>query len=396
VQLNCQPFRGLAGERFLTFEKTISAHGVNTWIVDRTGALVCDRFESGQDGCVLPETGTYRLVSHLSIWDEEVPDATYELWIRRLTRPAGCSVVRPGAYNAPPAGAPDRSHCRILDIPAAGAYRVQTVYPDNYATMVSVYDVAGSRVCFGGVCTFAAAGRYTMVRDPDVMDDHESAQILVPVIPSGCAPVPDAGYEGPPSRGEFRTFGQMDCLRLSSPAGARVIQLMPADAVGAGLPSVSIYDADGDYICDQYLLWHNSCELDGTAPFHAVFAQNEGAPLGPYATAFARVDGPPDCPVAPRGTDGVTTTTGPDRFAACFSIPADQRGAEETFTFRRTSGTGAARLSVFSADDGYSCTTNPSADHTFTCALPEGPATVILRADAVDATYQLTHAAAAP
>lgn len=39
--------------------------------------------------------------------------------------------------------------------------------------------------------------------------------------------------------------------------------------------------------------------------------------------------------------------------------------------------------------------TTPSADRTINCPLPEGPATVILETDAVPATYQLTHQAAA-
>lgn len=38
--------------------------------------------------------------------------------------------------------------------------------------------------------------------------------------------------------------------------------------------------------------------------------------------------------------------------AVCFSIPADQHAARETFTWRRTSGTGDARMSVFS-EEGY-------------------------------------------
>ena len=33
-------------------------------------------------------------------------------------------------------------------------------------------------------------------------------------------------------------------------------------------------------------------------------------------------------------------------------------------------------------------------EHTFICEMPEGAATVILQADAVDATYQLTYAEA--
>jgi hypothetical protein len=112
----------------------------------------------------------------------------------------------------------------------------------------------------------------------------------------------------------------------------------------------------------------------------------------PVRKAFARVDGPPNCPVLPQGTTGATVTTGADRFAACFSIPADRHGARETFTYRRTSGTGDASLSVFDASGIRYCGPSPqSVERTFTCSLPAGPVTVILEADGVGATYQLTH-----
>jgi hypothetical protein len=87
----------------------------------------------------------------------------------------------------------------------------------------------------------------------------------------------------------------------------------------------------------------------------------------------------------------VTATTGPDGFAACFSIPADQHGAQETFTFRRTAGAGAARLSLVGPDGAPHCWTNPSTEVTVTCHLPAGPLTVFLQTDAVDATYKPVH-----
>ncbi|HEU5107544.1 MAG TPA: hypothetical protein VFT95_03125 [Micromonosporaceae bacterium] len=395
VQVNCQPFRGLAGERFLVFAAPFSFDGVTRWIVDRTGATVCDRPEEGQDGCVLPATGTYRLVSHRESWDDEVADAAYKLQIRRLTRPVGCLTVRPGAYDAPPAAAPDGNRCRVLDIPAAGHYRVQAVSPENSASWITAYDAAGSRVCSGSVCPFPAAGRYTAVLDTGGLDDVAYAQVLLPARPSGCAQAADTGYQGPPLRGGFEAVGQVNCLELASPAGARVVQLLPADATGAGRPSVQVVDAEGAQVCDEFTLRQYQCQLDGAGPFHAVIEQNDGVPPGPYATAFARVDGAPACPVAPRGPDGVTAATGPDGFAACFSIPADQHAARETFTYRRTSGAGGALMSVFGADGGRYCRTSPSSDRTFTCTVPEGPVTVILEADSVDAEYQFTHAEAA-
>ncbi|GAA2716141.1 hypothetical protein ACFY2R_08330 [Micromonospora olivasterospora] len=85
-------------------------------------------------------------------------------------------------------------------------------------------------------------------------------------------------------------------------------------------------------------------------------------------------------------------TTGADRFAVCFSIPADQRGAGESITWKRTAGSGDARMSVFDASGIRYCgPTGYAVERTITCSLPAGPVTVLLEADSVDAAYQLTH-----
>ncbi|TDC81134.1 hypothetical protein E1193_15610 [Micromonospora sp. KC606] len=58
-----------------------------------------------------------------------------------------------------------------------------------------------------------------------------------------------------------------------------------------------------------------------------------------------------------------------------------------------TSPAGAlAGLSVFdSRGTRYCGPTRDAAARTITCSLPPGPVTVILEADAVEATYQLAH-----
>jgi hypothetical protein len=99
------------------------------------------------------------------------------------------------------------------------------------------------------------------------------------------------------------------------------------------------------------------------------------------------VDGSPSCPVL----DGAALTTGGDNFSVCRTIPADAHAARETFTWKRTAGTGGAYLSIFSADGIRHCgPTGTFAERTATCALPAGPLTVILNASEADATFELT------
>jgi hypothetical protein len=403
VQTNCQLFRGNAGDRIMTYAAPTVYNEVAWWLADSTGAVVCPEL-SEEDGCVLPANGTYRVVSYLRTWDGESDDLTYRLQVRRLSNPAGCPAVTPGAYGAAPAGAPGGIRCRILDIPAAGTYLLKAVDAENYETYGQVYDAAGLRMSACGtlMCTFTAPGRYTMVLDGSVPtsvidNDFRYAVVLLHGAPSGCPTVSDMGYAGAPHRGEFAAAGEHDCLTLSSPAGARIVELLPGDATGAGAPWTTVVDATGAYVCDSsWALRQYSCELTGTAPFYAVLDPDEGHPTGTYALAYARVDGPPACPVLPRGAAGATVATGADRFAACFSIAADQHAAREIFTYRRTSGDGDARMSIFDRTGIRYCgPTGASVDRTFTCPLPDGPATVILEADAVNATYQVTHRDAA-
>ncbi|MBE1486400.1 hypothetical protein [Plantactinospora soyae] len=401
VQTHCQPFEGEAGDRIVHYTAPTRYNEAHAWLVDETGKLACPDPDWDQDGCVLPATGTYRMISFLRHWPGDSDELTYQMQIRRLSEAEGCPVITPGAYGAAPAGALGGIRCRVLDIPAAGSYLLDVVDQENYQDYARVYDTGGRRVCGTTYCEFRQPGRYTMVVGGSgsgqvLNNDYRYAVALLPRVPSGCEQVSDNGYATAPYRGNFQAAGEYHCLRLSSPAGARIIELEPGDASGVASPSVVVLDSTGAQLCDSsWPLRTYSCQLNGTAPFYAVLSAPERSFVGPYAKAFARVDGPPNCPVLPAGTTGSTVTTGADRFAVCLSLPADQRGSRESFTYRRTSGTGDASLSVFDASGIRYCGPSPqSVERTFTCTLPAGPVTVILEADGVDATYQLTHQSA--
>jgi hypothetical protein len=277
AQINCQPFHGEAGDRVITPATSTVYNEVAVQVVDDAGVILCTE-NSEEDGCVLPATGTYRVLSYLWNWDGQSDDLTYKLQVRRLSDAVGCPTITPGTYNAAPSGPLDGIRCRTLDITAPGRYLAKAVDTENYLVWARFYDSTGHRVCGGTQCDFAGINA------------------------------------------------------------------------------------------------------------------RDGFPTGSYALAFARVDGAPSCPVLPRDATGTTVATGADRFAVCFSIPADQHASRETFTFSRTSGDGSARMTLFDETGIRSCASGGSfSDRTVTCSLPAGPATLILQTDAVDATYRLTH-----
>jgi hypothetical protein len=396
VQTNCQPFTGEAGDRIIAYTTPTVYSDLDAWIADSTGAQVCPHW-TGEDGCVLPASGTYRVISYVRSWGEQPADATYKLQVRRLSSPDGCPTRTAGPYGATPV--PSGIRCRILDVTGPGLYTLKAVDARNYPIYAQVYDSAGLRVCGSPQCEFAMPGRYTMVLEgpqtTKVIDnDVQYATVFLPTVPSGCPQISDDVTQIATHRGQFNGAGQIQCLELTSPAGAKVIELLPGDASGAGQPEVTVVDSTGAWVCDSsYGLRQASCALSGTAPFFAVFSPTGGYATGLYAMAFPRVDGAPGCPVLPRTTDGTTVDTSADRYATCFSIPADEHGTREVFTYRRTAGTGDATIAVFDGTGIRYCRTSPSIDRTVTCSLPAGPATVILEADGVDATYQLTHRA---
>ncbi|MBL7255768.1 hypothetical protein [Paractinoplanes lichenicola] len=380
VQTNCHPFRGTAGDRVIAYASSTSYNEVRKTIVDSTGAAVCTGF-SEEDGCVLPATGTYRVVSYLTMWGPDATDETYELQVRRLSQPAGCPVVRPGAYNAPPSGALGPIRCRTLVVTEPGAYTVRGFDDENYPKYGQLYDGSGLKVRAYNL----PAGRFTWVVGggaPDVIDNNVTyVTSVLPAKPSGCPAV----TAGAAWQAEYTQPGQVFCRSLDVPQGARLAQFRPTDGV---LPEARLLDGAGNYVCDSATLNQYSCPLGEPGPYTAVLEQRQGVAPGAFATAFTRVDGATDCPVLP--ADGTTVQTGEDRFTACFTIPADQHGATEKFTYQRISGAGTARLSVFTGEGVRYCRTGDAPERTVTCTTPAGPLTVVLEGPLAGGEFRLT------
>ncbi len=394
VQTNCQPFSGTAGDRVVVYRAPVEYNNVSSFLVNSAGEPICTEY-SEEDGCVLPATGTYRVVSFLDTFNAPDTDLTYRLQVRRLSQPAGCPAIRPGAWNGAPAGAMGPIRCRILVVTKPGTYIVRAYDDENYQTYGSVYDGTGHRLCDdSSYCEIPAAGRYTLVLNgrvaTSVLDnDFSYATTFLPFVPTGCPQEPGVSFSA-----TFTAPGQYLCRQLSFPADAKMVQLLPTDARDSARPFVYVVDATGNYLCDSsWPLNQYSCPLTGTAPFTAVYREDPGNLPGTFSVAYLRVDGPPSCSPLPRG-DSTTFATGAGDFAKCFSVPADQHGARESFTWQRTSGDGTARLWALSADGSVYCGPGgPVASRTVTCTLPDGPVTVLFEAGSTAAEYQLGHQA---
>ncbi|MEU8610408.1 hypothetical protein AB0C29_20715 [Actinoplanes sp. NPDC048791] len=379
LQVECNPLDAQPGDRI-----DLRSGG---WITGTTGERICDAVrEDDEKGCVLPGNGPYRIISEPS-WDEDPEDRWAEIEARRLNDPQGCATVPVGRYGAAPAGTPTAAECRKLTVPAAGEYRVEVVDDENYHGYGTIFDQAGKRVCGVGSCTFPAPGSYTLVTEGSTY-----ATVLLPAASaaSGCVTASDQPTAAP-AKGEFKAAGQYDCLLLPTPTGAGLALLKPQDATGTGRPEMTVYDATGNYECDIYQLRDYSCVLEGTAPFHVVLHLDEDTDsvTGPYALNFARTSGGPACPTLATGATP-SLTLGGDKYVGCFTLPAGQHSASEVLSFRRTAGTGKARLSVFGPTGSRRCYTQAS-DADFTvCRLEAGAATVLVEGSTATGTFSFS------
>ena len=394
AQVNCQPFTANAGERIAVYRTESYAWYVQSWITDDTGTQICPQWNEGL-GCALPAGGPYRLMSYLTVTDVTEEPPSYGVQIRNASTPVGCPVVKPGVYGAEPAGPLGGIRCRSLVVPAAGRYTVEALDDTNSSVYGIVYDADGKELC-QTVCAFTEPGTYLLVIDrSSQINDTEYVTAFLPHTGAGCVQTSDRGLTLDPVQGSLRTAGQYNCLELPSPAGSHITFLLPQDAAATAIPDVRVVDATGEWLCDLYALEENNCELTGTAPFRIVLSGRDDHVTRDYRAVITRTDGLTGCGAFPQGKFGADTGAAvaltAKRYATCRTINANQHAAAELVALRRTTGTGAARVSVYGAEGQRACGTGKGQFRYMSCSLDStGSYTAIVNGSAATATYQLT------
>ena len=386
LQALCQPFTAETGERIIAYST-----GGHSWITDATGADICaDQAYDELDGCALPGTGPYRVVT--------LPEREVRQQIRRLSAPSGCQVVTPGTYGTAPAGALSANRCRLLDVPTAGRHLIRAVDDENYETYAQIYDADAKKVCSGGLCDFPAAGRYPMIIGGST-GVEESAYATVFAAPgaAGCTRAGDQGIANGAVSGSFTVAGETDCLELTATAGTPIGVLLPPRATGAARPEWTLVNGAGENLCE------NGCTLDGPAPYRLLLNAPDDSTAGDYAVVVQRSDRMDGCPVLPQGkigaTVGVTTAFSASRFATCYSIPAGQHATSEIIGFAPVTGHDgwAAAVVRDSAGKQVCGSARYASAQLYRCALEAGKAyTLVLSASATDFQYRLHREDASP
>ncbi|MFJ5129392.1 hypothetical protein ACIP80_30440 [Streptomyces sp. NPDC088555] len=370
--VQCRLFDGKPGERITSEIRTTSYGQSVAWITDETGARICPYLNGdGSKGCVLPGDGPYRVLSQVTDTEHGFP-AEYTLAVRRTSDPAGCAHPPLNGYDAAPTAADPVHGCRTFTAPAAGRFDAFTVH-DGVRSALTVYDRDGRTACeTWNVCTLPAAGDYTVYTDAaTLVIDHTAT--------TGCEPVELGVHKAQLTHG-----GEIDCLSLPLPEGARLAALEPLYGP-APHPDVTVVDADGIQRCYPSSLVDGTCGLTGKAPFRAlVSTDSDSKPTGPYTLALHRTDAAADCPALPAGDFTATgptarVTTGDGVFSRCLSIPANDHSAGENIQLQAAPGTTAlAQFTVLDVQGKQICSTRASVSTWTTCALTPGVAHTVL------------------
>ncbi|MEV4877480.1 hypothetical protein [Streptomyces cyaneofuscatus] len=382
--VQCARIEAKPGERITNTVRTTVAGQSISWITDGTGARICPRYrEDDNDGCVLPGNGPYRVLTQVTEAERGFP-AEYTLKVRRISDPAGCARVPLNTYNSAPTQVTPETGCKTFTAPHAGAYEVYGV--DSSRTKLNVYDREGKTVCAAwNGCELPAAGDYTVYTD-------DATLILDRSSSAGCESAGTGLY-----RSAFTSAGEIDCVSLALPAGARLAALTPLSGPRPR-PDLTLFDATGAYGCAKGDLSAGSCELTGTSPFRLqVSTDDVDPPTGPYAIALHRTDTASGCPVFAAGdfteqSASARVTTGGGVFSQCLSIPADAHSAEENIQIQAAPGTPhGADFTVLDEDGQQVCSVRTSLNTWTTCGMAPGVShTVLVNGSDADASYTLT------
>ncbi|MFE9457643.1 hypothetical protein [Streptomyces californicus] len=381
--VQCVRIEAEPGERLTDrIATTKYGHGLS-WITDETGARICPRFnEDDSEGCVLPGDGPYRVLSHVAEAEGGFP-AEYELKVRRISDPAGCARIPVNAYGSAPTTVTPATGCRTFTASHAGPHEVYAV--DSSRTKLTVHDRAGRTVCttWSG-CELPAAGDYTVYTD-------QATLVIDRASDAGCVP---AGMG--PHRASFASAGEIDCVTLDLPAGARMAALKPLGGPGPH-PETTVYDADGAYQCEGSALSSGTCELDGKAPFRLHVSTDDTPTTGAYALVLHRTDTASGCPALPAGdftaqSPAARITTGDGVFSQCLSIPADAHSGRENLQLQaEPRQTLTAEFTVLDEKGVEACSVYPSTSTWTTCELKPGAGyTVLFTGRDTRTTYTLT------
>ncbi|MBU2662994.1 hypothetical protein KOI35_05680 [Actinoplanes bogorensis] len=383
IEATCVRFTGSDAEKVYVFNPRGASN-----VRKLDGSLVCALPTQYNAPCRLTGDGTF-----LAMTATPPGVTSNEIEVRSVTKPVGCPTHAPKAFGSHNRFSDVR--CRVLEVPAAGTYFVQSRTLQNSGQLTGVFDPTGKHICTTGplpvlqqdVCAFPAAGRYLVIAD--TLSNRVVRKSFTTTITAmdgpGCRPTTVQGVTGGNIRGSFRAIGQVDCAEFTVPYGVETGIVLPPNASGAGVPFTRIFDSNSNLVCST-----SECDLPGPATYRMLLTAPSAAPTGDYILALQDRSSLQNCKP---WNESVTATFRPGRFTECFEF-VPETSTDLKIAVERLTGSGTMHATV-KPSAGAPCDGGDQA--AFTCEVYVSNTTrLLLTADPAAASYRITREYATP
>jgi hypothetical protein len=340
-------------------------------VVDANDVSVCEAYASSVGN------GTRCDLSGSGPWSVRIFDGpsggpsgtfSYQLAVRRLTSPQGCSSLgEPGDWSFPApringsSGTPLEAQCLTFTRAAGeadGNYWFRTVRTSgDIQPYWTVYGPSGSEECSGsyggpeGSCKLLASGKFALVVSDQSTTQTGSYFTTAKRLtsPGGCTALPSISYSAAPVAASISNAGDADCLTLPNVANGDAVAVgLNFSGIAGANPRWALLDGNGTYVCDSNSdNYTASCTLTGADGWFLLVYDYGGGGTFSYTAAVRRLNDPQGCSslgdpaIWSFATPRINGSLGGPLAAQCFTFSRADGEADGTYWFRALHSSGA-------------------------------------------------------
>lgn len=344
-------------------------------IVDGNGVDVCTNYYT-TDTCELTGAPGWTLIIH----DYADQTFSYNAAVRRLTNPAGCTVLDSSVWSFASSrtdGSIDSkldSDCFTFTRSAGqpdSNYWLRTLRTSGeFTPRWTVFGPTGDEECRGAAgyytgCKLLASGTYTvLVRDSSetgtgsyYLTTKRSTQ------PTGCTALTSTAFGTASTSQSLTSGGEIDCYSIPGASVDDIIELAFRSTSGSNpQPQWSVIDGDGNEQCASRYSSSTPCQLNGTGGW-SVVVYDYGAGTFPYSLAVRKLNSPQGCTAltvpsawsytSPRILGNLDAALDAD----CFTFTREAGESDGSYWFKslRTSGSNTPRWTVYGPEGLTEC-----------------------------------------
>ncbi len=278
--------------------------GLVVTVVDSAGDALCAAEARKAVDCRLSGTGPFRVQAEHNTWGPW----SYEVGVRRITDPVGCSTLETSAFGDPgeevttaplEAGSGD---CRLVGLEAS-----PVLVNETGRTAWTLYDEDGSKICSrqNPICDVTSSGRKVLVHPSLYAGESTFTTAVVPLKSSteGCGPQLSTSWSEPATRLTLSSLVQVDCRPLDASPGDRI--LGRSSQRFGGSSEFVVLDDTGDEVCERSE-GYGGCVLSADGPYRIISYPVNATSWTDYTVSarnLTTLEGCPTIAVADFGTE---------------------------------------------------------------------------------------------